>query len=270
MIDELPVPKHLYCPKAENITISGDGITDNLNSLTLHIEPKNPDTILDEVVANTQVLTAGVFRYFNPEEYLEEGYQNAITLTEDIYTMSSDHLIDVYRWISTSYVQFYSFTFIDTTGIAFYDYSTQLTDYEPDGETSRNVVGKKAQFRQTYLLRRKQATYEWKVESLDILLGYIGGISSLVWATRAICMGGYENFKFENSLISSIYPTSPIDYELNKIPSTEPKAKKVLMTTVKERGKYFYSYAEYLFAKWCSWWCCCLKGHWLNRRVKKL
>ena len=85
-----------------------------------------------------------------------------------------------------------------------------------------------------------------------------------------IFMGGYQDFKFENSLVSSIYPTSPLDYELNKIPSTEPKAKKVLMRTVQERGKYFYSYAEYLFAKWCSWWCCCMKGHWLNRRIKKL
>ena len=86
-------------------------------------------------------------------------------------------------------------------------------------------------------------------------------------------MGGYQSFKFENSLISSIYPTSPLDYDNQNAPSSEAKARKDVMKTVSERGKYFYSYAEYLFAKTIAavrGCCCCGEGKFVQRRLKKL
>ena len=49
------------------------------------------------------------------------------------------------------------------------------------------------------------------MQSLDIVLGTVGGFSSLVWALLFFFFGGYEDFKLQNSLISSIYPTSPTE-----------------------------------------------------------
>ena len=97
--------------------------------------------------------------------------------------------------------------------------------------------------------------------AVDDLLGLVGGLSSIVWAALSLVMGGYQSFKFENSLISSIYPTSPLDYDNQQAPSSEAKARRDVMKTVSERGKYFYSYAEYLFAKMIAViFCCCREG----------
>ena len=76
----------------------------------------------------------------------------------------------------------------------------------------------------------------------DVLLGIIGGISSIIWAVLGFVISGYESFKFENSLISSIYPTSPQkfdDGDNDGIPPNENKAKHAMMKTVSERGKYW-------------------------------
>ena len=84
-------------------------------------------------------------------------------------------------------------------------------------------------------------------------------------------MGGYEKFKFENSLISSIYPTSPLDYDSSNTPTTEKMAQREMMRTVAERGKYFYTYAEYTFSRLFRLLCCCCdRTPWLVRRLKKL
>ena len=51
----------------------------------------------------------------------------------------------------------------------------------------------------------------------------------------------------------------------------EQKAKRAMMRTVAERGKYFYNYSEYLLSLFLrSVCCCCRHGPWLKRRIKKL
>ena len=49
----------------------------------------------------------------------------------------------------------------------------------------------------------------WAVESIDLVLGLVGGFSGILWSMLAMLFGGYETFKLENSLIGSVYPTSP-------------------------------------------------------------
>ena len=50
---------------------------------------------------------------------------------------------------------------------------------------------------------------EWAIQSLFATLGLIGGLSGIIWGTLEVCFGGYGSFKFENSLIAAVYPTSP-------------------------------------------------------------
>ena len=37
----------------------------------------------------------------------------------------------------------------------------------------------------------------------------VGGLSGIIWGSLMLVFGGYESFKFENSLISAVYPTAP-------------------------------------------------------------
>ena len=56
---------------------------------------------------------------------------------------------------------------------------------------------------------QKQNNYEWVVNSLDIVLGLVGGLAAVFWSALSYSLGDYEQFKYENSLIGSIYPTIP-------------------------------------------------------------
>ena len=127
-----------------------------------------------------------------------------------------------------------------------------------------------------YQQDRVQHKFTWSVESLDLALATVGGLSGMVWAALAMVLGGYETFKFENSLISMIYPTSPQHLDNSDddddMPPNERKARHALMRTVTERGKYWYNYSEYLCTSFLSSCCCCLckKSAWYNRRLDRL
>lgn len=120
---------------------------------------------------------------------------------------------------------------------------------------------------------RRINEYTWSINSLDLVLGVIGGLSGIVWATLAMVFGGYESFKYQNSLIGAVYPTAPYMKKLSRdVNDGSSKAKQQLMQTVAERGKYWYNYSEYLFASILDSWCCsCFKKRdCYKRRVKRL
>ena len=99
---------------------------------------------------------------------------------------------------------------------------------------------------------------EFSVNSLDIVLGLVGGLSGIVWGTLFLVFGNYESFKFENSLIGAVYPTAPSDDgEGHEGPSSEPQAKKAMMRQVSERRKYWYTYFEYMSTNFMTACCCC-------------
>jgi len=68
-----------------------------------------------------------------------------------------------------------------------------------------------------------QEKVDWSINSLDLVLGLVGGLSGIVWGFLLLVFGGYESFKLENSLIGSVYPTSPQDDVVG--PESERKAK---------------------------------------------
>ena len=88
---------------------------------------------------------------------------------------------------------------------------------------------------------------------MDLVLGLVGGLSIIIWSVLAMIFGGFESFKLETSLISSIYPTSSPYSTTNE----ERKAKSLLMQTVAERGRYHYRYGEYLLFYFLKTCCCC-------------
>lgn len=55
----------------------------------------------------------------------------------------------------------------------------------------------------------------------------------------------FEDFKFNNSLIGSIYPTSPQRDEDEPPIDNRKEANQALEGTVVERGKFYYTFLEY-------------------------
>ena len=80
---------------------------------------------------------------------------------------------------------------------------------------------------------------------------------------------GYETFKLENSLISSVYPISS-STNLKDAESNESDAKQAMMQTVQESGKYWYNYSEYLFFSSLRKCFCCQRLGCCNRRFSRL
>ena len=72
------------CPDTNQLQIAGEGITDGAYSVELQIDV-TIDGNYAKYVDKTSILTAQISRYFNPQEYQDKGYQDAITLNEDYY-----------------------------------------------------------------------------------------------------------------------------------------------------------------------------------------
>ena len=46
---------------------------------------------------------------------------------------------------------------------------------------------------------------QWTIDSIDLILGFIGGMAGVIWAILAFMLGSYQNFAFENSMIQNFY-----------------------------------------------------------------
>ena len=126
----------------------------------------------------------------------------------------------------------------------------------------------------TYGQSRLQTQNEFAIQSLDIVLGLVGGLSSIIWGCLFLVFGGYETFKLENSLIGTVYATQPnLDTDQEPLhPESEAQAKRHMMRMVVAQGKYFYNYSEYMMTKIlkCLCNCCCKNKKWYKQRVEKL
>ena len=63
-------------------------------------------------------------------------------------------------------------------------------------------------YQNQFIQSRVQYTNVWSIQSLDIVIGLVGGVSAVVWAVLDKLLGDYEKFMYENSIVGSIYPTS--------------------------------------------------------------
>lgn len=103
---------------------------------------------------------------------------------------------------------------------------------------------------------RRITNIEWSIQSIDIILGLVGGVSGIIWAALGLLIAPYEDFKFNNSLIGMIYPTAPMPDENEPPIDNRKQATDQLEQTVSARGKFYYLFAEY----WATWFllsCCC-------------
>ena len=226
------------------------------------------------------MVASDITRFFNADFYNENGYQSAVSTSSQIEIFPKEGHQNIYKQISKTTVGYYNFHFLDTSAISLVDFSTEFTNYSVERTSSRRIES--YDLNPTYDVLWVQATEQyqetWAVESIDIVLGLVGGFSGILWSLLAMVFGGYETFKLENSLIGSIYPTSPHAGEESRgadFIESETKARSEMMKIIAERGKYFYSYTDYLVSSlartFCG--CCCStdkQDGWFSRRMRKL
>ena len=102
---------------------------------------------------------------------------------------------------------------------------------------------------------------QWTLDSLDLILGLVGGFIALVWEWLSYILGGYESFKFSTALISEAYSTTHSSrMKKNSVPEDYSGAQSDLVKGLTTQAPYKYNYNEYL----CSWvllkGLCCFKS----------
>ena len=101
----------------------------------------------------------------------------------------------------------------------------------------------------------------------------MGGFVGLVWDLLGYSMGGYESFKFTQSLISEVYSTTARSrMQRGNEPEDHDAAIEDLQKSLETKRRYEYLYSEYVFASilksLCS--CCCKKKEFYKKRQKRL
>ena len=105
--------------------------------------------------------------------------------------------------------------FFDTSALSLVDLGQKFQNYVVDDRlySSYPPLDAEGEIKTEVVIVWKQGRrineLTWSINSLDLVLGVIGGLSSIVWAVLAMALSGYEAFKFQNSLIGAVYPTAP-------------------------------------------------------------
>ena len=126
--------------------------------------------------------------------------------------LKEDTQFSVSNFIAQLDTGYYDLKLFNSASLDIVDLGTTLTSFEVDKSTDRTYYGtsdKLAHYRCTYYQSRTIYTKWWYIMSLDVILGTVGGMSAVIWGILGLVFSGYESFKLDVSMISSVYPTSP-------------------------------------------------------------
>jgi len=109
----------------------------------------------------------------------------------------------------------------------------------------------------------KLTTTTYSIDTLDILLGVIGGFTGLIWSIMSCCIGGYETFRQETEQLESFYSSDKNinsdhiqdqDNEKSNHSGQDTEADKDMHIKIKNefdgRKEYEYLYCDHFIACW--------------------
>ena len=109
MKDELPAASGFMCPDVKSLTVQGGVIKDEYRfelSITLD-GPKNPSGVPEEAF-DTGFVISILTRYFDAENYTEKGYQDFISVDNDVIYPLKDQNIVMRKQIAQSEIDFFN------------------------------------------------------------------------------------------------------------------------------------------------------------------
>jgi len=136
----------------------------------------------------------------------------------------------------------------------FYDYdveSTASTSIDNPSNSAPSIIV-------DYVQSKKQPQAKYAITSLDVALGLVGGVASILIYLLGLVVNPFRNFRLKNTLIRHLYPTSSMGTrEDGQDPHNAHQAKVALVRTVAERGKYWYDFHEFFVMKLIQYFMCC-------------
>lgn len=135
-----------------------------------------------------------------------------ISVTENKFDLFSAKNIQQVLYLAQGTIGFYDFKWLDTSQISIYDFGQDFYTYIAAGKDVNSLINDNNQgdiFECWIVQSRSYTETTWSINSLDLILGLVGGITSIIWGCLGIIIAPYEDFKFQNSVAGSMYPTSP-------------------------------------------------------------
>ena len=108
--------------------------------------------------------------------------------------------------------------------------------------------GRLTYFRTTFTQSRKNITTQWSIDSIDLILGFIGGMSEVIWAILGMLMASYLTFHFESGMIRNFYGVSKM-HPGSDPPNSNELAEQEVKKSIASRRKYNYTYTEFITTK---------------------
>ena len=206
---ELEDTTNQLCPDVDFYTLNGGTRNKEGDGLIFRVDAK--DGVDQEWINDSIVYTSMINRYFDPVVYLENGYMPWITVTEDEFDLKYKNTVRQELYITRNDISFYNFRYLDTSQIATPDLSQKFVDYKTLDSaiaTFRDYTNTKV-FYLRIVQAREYTEIIWSIQSIDLILGLVGGFVGVIWTGLALLVGPYEEFKFQTSLVGSVYPVSP-------------------------------------------------------------
>ena len=101
--------------------------------------------------------------------------------------------------ISQDAITYFNHGYLDTSQISALNLGTDLVDYKVDTQQVNlflNKGNKQDIFISEMVQSRRQNQITWSINSLDLILGLVGGFTSIIWGTLGMILAPYEDFKF--------------------------------------------------------------------------
>ena len=220
-----------------------------------------------ELLLNSPIQLRFVSQHFEPQEYTDDQSMKFLTLTDELAIIEFETKQTTVYFIEQIKTALFNFKWLDISAL---QAVTELFDISWGKEILTYKVGKHSHFSVpspisseiniTFKQAKTVHEQEFSIESLDVMLGLIGGYTALLWGVLGYCMNGYEGFKYNNSVIGAIYNAYPTGGPGKEPAASFDEAAEFMERDVQTGGKFDYGYMEYWRAWVLSICCCCCRS----------
>lgn len=139
-----------------------------------------------------------ISRYFNIKTYNQNGYEDAIALTSDVVMAEANYTQYLHKEVEQQKVVRYDNKFLDTSLLTTVNFGKVIYDYQVSSQTQQKIRNEDKKFPAIliqYTQSRVQTTRKYIIVSLDMVLGLVGGLASIILSILSWSLGEHEEFR---------------------------------------------------------------------------
>ena len=143
------------------------------------------------------VWTQEITQYFNPYTFRETGHSDYVSVSNDLVVLQGDKIAYVAKEVAKLDVTYYQNKWLDTSAVSLIDFGQHFTDYSVERQNLQRLLNPNNMYPHcivTYNQSRKANHMEFSINSLDLVLGVVGGLSAVILTTMQLIFGGFQEF----------------------------------------------------------------------------